>query len=62
MIGVAFALKKEDGPELQVHGGGNLIQTLLRHNIHRARREATLGTLSVAAATTPHLVAGLRSS
>jgi dihydrofolate reductase len=25
------ALKKEDGPELQVHGSANLIQTLLRH-------------------------------
>ena len=27
------ALKKGDGPEIQVHGSGNLIQTLLRHNL-----------------------------
>lgn len=30
--GVA-ALKKEDGPDLQVHGSGDLIQTLLRHEL-----------------------------
>jgi dihydrofolate reductase len=27
------ALKREDGPELQVHGSANLIQTVLRHNL-----------------------------
>lgn len=26
-------LKERDGPEIQVHGSGNLIQTLLKHNL-----------------------------
>jgi dihydrofolate reductase len=33
-VGEAVArLKEEDGPELQVHGSSNLIQTLLRHGL-----------------------------
>ena len=31
-VGIA-ELKRQDGPELQVHGSANLLQTLLRHNL-----------------------------
>jgi dihydrofolate reductase len=33
VAGKITQLKKEDGPELQVHGSGNLIQTLLKHDL-----------------------------
>lgn len=33
VVGKIKKLKDEDGPELQVHGSGNLIQTLLRHDL-----------------------------
>ncbi len=33
VAGGVAALKQGDGPELQVHGSANLIQTLLRHNL-----------------------------
>jgi dihydrofolate reductase len=41
-------LKEEDGPDLWVHGSGNLIQTLLTHNLidrmHLSIHPITLGT------------------
>jgi len=33
VVGKINELKKEDGPELQVHGSGNLIQTLLKNDL-----------------------------
>lgn len=33
VVGKIQQLKREDGPELQVHGSSNLIQTLLEHNL-----------------------------
>jgi dihydrofolate reductase len=33
VVGEIKKLKQEDGPELQVHGSGNLIQTLLKHDL-----------------------------
>jgi dihydrofolate reductase len=33
VVGKIKNLKAEDGPELQVHGSGNLIQTLLKHEL-----------------------------
>jgi dihydrofolate reductase len=41
-------LKEEDGPDLWVHGSGNLIQTLLKHHLidrmHLSIHPITLGT------------------
>src|ERR1700736_5109671 len=33
VVGKITKLKAENGPELQVHGSGNLIQTLLKHDL-----------------------------
>ncbi len=33
IVGEIKKLKAQDGPELQVHGSGNLVQTLLKHDL-----------------------------
>ncbi len=33
VVGKVGALKQQDGPDLQVHGSGELVQTLLRHDL-----------------------------
>jgi dihydrofolate reductase len=33
VVGKIKKIKAENGPELQVHGSGNLIQTLLKHDL-----------------------------
>ena len=33
VVGAIKALKRGEGPQLQVHGSGNLIQTLLKHDL-----------------------------
>jgi len=33
VVDAVRALKEQDGPGLQVHGSGNLVQTLLRHDL-----------------------------
>src|SRR5437764_5049220 len=42
VVGKIKKLKQEDGPELQVHGSGNLIQTLLRSEEHTSELQSPM--------------------
>ncbi len=47
------ALKTDNGPELQVHGSGNLLRTLLRHHVVDQYRPAPV-SLSASSSLIPN--------